>query len=410
MFYAVTVALLVGVVVSAWVLFAHLRSQRAEAFLNAARTADNARSAAIMALAVLPNEGGSVTMTLHGEMDDSVQVERIPFGILDLIVSHAHRHGHHVRMFGYGAGALNAKGPVLQMPDRQGAVHLSGDARLAGDVVVPNGDVRRGHIEGRTYTGEQLVEGAVVPAQGGLPPLATGLPERLRALCNGASLGQLHGLEQQGDGRTHVRYQMPIMEFIGPTSLAGMTIMGPCVIRCTDTLTIATDSQLDMVVVQAPFIKMEEGFTGAVQCFARRGMLIGEDCRLKYPSLLAVVRDGHDAAAPKLHLGARTFVQGGVAFVDQQVRGRATGGVIIEADARIEGELFVAGDLQLHGEVRGSVITDRLLVRTPTATYEGHLLDGVIAGFPHDETWCIGLTNGQAPRTIVAWRKFPSEG
>lgn len=398
---SVTVSLLVGMVTASLLLAVHLATVRAARYLDKVRVLDNARSAAQFALIDLPFEGGERTMSLFNGPDDSVMVVRTPFGLLDLVHVRAWRHGQQARLMAYGAGALEPR-TILHLGRQSGVLHLCGDARLRGTVSVPGGEVRRGTVSGRPFSGGRLVEGEILSPAQEIPSLAPEMTMHLARLCSGNPTVSVPALPDNGPWP-----QVPVITLTGTTRLTDRTLYGPIIIRSDDTLTIDASSLLDMAVVQAPYINIEAGFKGRLQCFAQRGIKVGTGCRLHYPSMLAVVRDGHHVHAPRLEIGEGTWLQGGALLVDRHVRGRSSGGLFIAPRAVVDGEVYADGALELQGEVRGTVRANHCVLRTNSAVHNDHVLDGLITSYPHPFAWCIGLTTPIDERTIVAWQHTP---
>ncbi len=401
LFMAVTIVLLVGMVTASLVLDVHLATIRSARFLDQARVQDNARSAAYLSLTDLPMEGGARMVGLFGDANDSVQMVRSPYGLLDLVQVVARSRGQEASLTAYGAGTIDP-GIILHLGRTNNGLRLCGDARLKGTISVPGAEVAQGWVEGRPFTGDRMVQGDILPAGREIPPLAPGIEGRMEQLCAGTP-SMVPMLRSQG----HDEF-VPVLELPANTRLSDRSLRGPLIIRSDDTLIVAADCVLDMVLLQAAFIVIEPGFRGRIQCFARRGMDIGPGCRLQYPSALAIVRDAHFAQGPQLNIGEGTWLQGGVVLIDRHVRGRSSGGVFIAPGALVDGELHVQGALELRGEVRGVVRTQRFVLRTSSAVHDDHLLDGLITSYPHPFPWCIGLTAPSTERTIVAWETSTS--
>lgn len=91
LFYAVTFVLLVGTLMSGMVLLAHMRSVQTERYIAQGRVVDNARSAVGHALGTLLADGAVHHLDLYGEGTDSIAVQSIPYGALDLVMGEAQK-------------------------------------------------------------------------------------------------------------------------------------------------------------------------------------------------------------------------------------------------------------------------------------------------------------------------------
>lgn len=408
--YAVTVALLLGMVLGSLVLLIHLRQIRTERWLAHERLASNARSASHMAAWQSEHEAAfEVRTDLFGEGADSVALVTQHWGLLELIRAHAWQGDQFAQVLSYGGRHFQDR-VILELPRTAGTLHVCGDARLNGDVRVPQGDMRRGHIEGRPFTGERLVEGNIYRSEAQARRLRGVVEERLEPLCSGMPTTMeaeraidktdLPGPAWDGTGG------IPTLEFHGPTHLAGYNLKGPLVIRCDDSLSIGRDNDLDMVLVQAPIISIDSFAMFNAQLFASKRIVVGRGVVLEFPSLLAVWRDPHDAQGARISIGPEAILQGAMVVVDRGIRGRPSGSLEIAPSAVIHGEVYAEGMIQLQGSVQGTVTAAGFSLRTAASIYQGHLMDGVISRWSLGDPVGFGVIDGPVQPAILRWGRM----
>lgn len=386
LFYAVTMSLLAATLVGAMIWMAHFRSQRAEHWLLRERLAANARSGAYAALLQQQYPLGEELFDLFGQAADSVVLERIPYGALDLVWSTARMRGAEARMWSLAGGAMPEDG-VLWLARKWGPLHLCGDARITGTVHIAGGDVRRGHIEGRPFTGERLVDGRIVDHKDALPALRDGLEETLRILGSGRT-----ALPESPwtPGSEAACCRVAVLDLHDSFDPIPRGLIGPLVLRCPDTLFIPADTGLRDVLVLAPYIIIAPDARLSGQFIAPLGIEVGRGAQLAFPSLLAVVRDELLSESPCIAVGDSAVIRGAIVAIDHSIRGRRDL-VRIAPEAMVDGEVYATGDVELRGTVRGSVMAAGLSLRTPASSYQGYLLDGVIGPCTASERWGFGL-------------------
>jgi hypothetical protein len=406
LFYAVVVVLLVGSVVGGIILLTHHRNQLAERWLVHERVASNARSAAHLALSRSGPEATEEFIDLFGEGTDSAAVRWTSWGGLDLVHARAWYADQQATVAAF-AGRHFDDALVLDLARRAGTLHLCGDARLHGDVRVAQADVRRGHIEGRPFSGERLVEGTIHRATETTTTLRSELEERVRRLCAGLAFQAERivtdaadpGPPWSGDPQEPV----PVLHYRGATHLDQIDLRGPLIIRCDDSLSIGVNAALDLVIIQAPFIAVDPGAAFSAQCFATTGIVIGEGAQLHFPSMLAVCRDERRSEAALIDVGEDVAVHGAVILLDRSVRDRSGGGLVIHPRAEVHGEVFVEGGVQHQGLVTGTLVAHEMVLRTPASMYHGHLLDGILRPYTFGEPRGFGCSHQATERTLLQW-------
>jgi hypothetical protein len=403
MFYAVTLAMVIGGAMGTLILMVHLRNQRTGRWLQLERVRSSVRSAAHLAVHHQELDGAPRTLHLFEEAADTVTAVRIAFGMLDLIRTSAHVQGRIIQEEAF-SGGMAPTDRVLELDGRAGPLQMAGDARISGTVRVPGGDVRRGYIEGRPFTGNRLIEGAVYRQEGRLEIVPETTRQRLMRFAAGGTVGVPTGLEPGSEDLRTERDAdalVPVIRFMGPTTLSGVRMDGPVVIQCTDTLTLDADLVVRHCLVQAPYIRIRSGFAGDVQCFATRGIEVEQDVQLHYPSLLAVVRDVHRDEGAFIEVGGGSMIQGAMVILDDGVRGHAGASMRIASEALVEGEVLVEGSIQHLGVIRGMLRANELLLRTSASVYRGYLLDGILEPWPEAMGWAFGLSGEGTRRKLI---------
>lgn len=377
LFYAVTVALVIAMVTGSSVLLAHYRMVEVERWLALQRAASNARSGITWALTQPP--GPQRRDPLFQGDTSSVEWARMPYGLFDLITVRASEGNRTVARSAYAA-ILERKGPVLSLPKGTGPLHLCGDARIHGDAIVHRADLRRGYIDGRSYSGEQLIEGTVSAAEQPNPGPEPAWRSRVQAACErrvqeGQVFVDAETLAQRSD--EFFQQAMPVLIWTA-RHLSARSFQGPLIIRSEDTLVIDPDAELDMVMLQAPYIDIRSKAAITVQCFATRGIHVATDVHLAHPSLLCVMPGRGDEGHVGITLDSSAVVLGGVLALRSTTTTAASLQIAIGAKALVLGTVHCEGGVELRGEVDGRVTADHLLVRTASSTYQGYLLDGVL--------------------------------
>lgn len=387
LFYAVTVSVLIAMVTGSMMLLVHYRNMETERWLARERSASNARSAVRWAMSSFDGSAGAIEcVDLFGKRRDSVLVRMTSYGLLDRIAARAWVAGQQTDISAFTGGRAE-EGNVLVLGTADAKVNLCGDARVHGDVLVPNADVERGYIEGRAFTGERLVEGGVAASSGNFPAVSQDRIRSLERYCRryrGQQEDTVTWAIAEGedlDATPDVFAATPVVFMGASRRLSGVSLKGPLIVRSGDSLEIASDCDLDMVIVEAPYIKIKAGASLTVQCFAETGINVEEHASLLYPSVLALMPQGGPENSATINIGPDAILEGSIVALRDLGKGDQAVGVNIAPGALVRGVVYAQGAVQHQGTIHGRLCAEGLILRTSSSTYRGYLLDGVLDGF-----------------------------
>lgn len=143
-------------------------------------------------------------------------------------------------------------------------------------------------------------------------------------------------------------------------------------IKIISTREIVVDSSsiLNDVILIAPKISISNGFKGSMQCFSSDSIFLGKNVNLLYPSLLCVLSKQANSSIT-INEGSR--IEGSIIalsyFHAQNVE------VLLPYQFQLNGLLYVAGKLEIHGDIKGAVYTSRLVLKTKQGVFEDYITD-----------------------------------
>ncbi|WP_431244374.1 hypothetical protein ACQ9BO_08685 [Flavobacterium sp. P21] len=125
---------------------------------------------------------------------------------------------------------------------------------------------------------------------------------------------------------------------------------------------------LEDVILIAPKITFEEGFTGTIQAFATKGIELDEKVTLNYPSVVCVYNESTDESKIKIKKGCQIY--GAVVLFGNTNELLNKNTIEIDEDGLLTGDLYCSGKLMLKSNVYGSVYTNRFFLKTEVSSYE----------------------------------------
>jgi len=285
-------------------------------------------------------------------------------------------------------GQLARERHALYLKDNQRPLVVVGNSKIEGTAFLPQQGIRSGNIGGKSYYRKQLVYGRQKQSVTQLPVLTPTIREQLTQLI--ANEYASHSLSSN----TTLIPLRHNRSFFAPTqvlegdiiTLNNAQLTGNILIRATQKIYVPANSQLIDVVLVAPEIEIAKGVKGSFQAIATKQIHVGKWCNLYYPSALVVYDttvltekvENSNAQQAALYVDENTYIGGALVYLNNKRIPTTQPQVLIEAKAIIYGEIYCEKNLELKGEIHGSVYTDAFVARANGSIYQNHLFNGII--------------------------------
>ncbi|MDJ1486104.1 hypothetical protein QNI16_36820 [Cytophagaceae bacterium YF14B1] len=159
-----------------------------------------------------------------------------------------------------------------------------------------------------------------------------------------------------------------------PLLLSNITIRGKVLLQSDTVIRVSKSAHLEDVILAAPQIFIEDEFKGSLQAFASDSLILGNNCVLMYPTVLAIAKTKENEKQPNLRVGNQSIVKGiilGIHYIEDLKRTR----IVLEADSELEGQVYTAGFLESRGSIRGGVLCHKFTWHDQISVYENHLIN-----------------------------------
>ncbi|HYC29799.1 MAG TPA: hypothetical protein VEB42_13295, partial [Chitinophagaceae bacterium] len=227
----------------------------------------------------------SDTLELYKETEvnffdgDSVALRKYPWGLFGVAtVSVSKEKFSMTKCFMYGSPLPGFMRGCLYLADHQRPVSIGGNNNLHGEMYIPAGEMRSVYVGGNYSIQGQL---PVHASDSSLPKIAMAAKNYLFGLSEKDS--QLSAKVPDSSGRSFLE-PAEIIHVSAAMRLEHNKFSGHVLLQSDSLIEIGKDVQLDNVVLVAPVIRFEAGFSGAVQAFASRELTVGVGCNFDYPS------------------------------------------------------------------------------------------------------------------------------
>ena len=408
--YAMVISVILAMLSSSLILLSYFTTSQIEYYSEMNRVQLNASSGMRLLLAEqkIINSQERKSLDLFGKGVDSVILEKRNWGAFEIGISNAYSKHHQFQQIAMMGGAYSEDSTIaLYLEDEDKPLSLCGKTVLKGTCVLPKAGVKRAYIEGQNFVGERLVDGRTIESEKQLPAVSKMFLENI------TSFFMNHPNEEDNVVVYEETKDSVVNSFVGNTiflfspdkiKIEKKKMIGNVVIISQKEIEIASDAILQDIIIYAPRIKVGRGFSGSLQIFASDTLVVEEDCKFIYPSVLGLFRTEKSVDNPAMILNEKVEVKGVVLGYQDKFDNRKNLSISIDNGCVIIGHVYCNGLLDLKGTVYGSVFCRKFILKTPSSVYENHLLNAVI-----DRTLLptyfvgFGLFEETKKKEIVKW-------
>ncbi|ALM09329.1 hypothetical protein SB49_14150 [Sediminicola sp. YIK13] len=285
-------------------------------------------------------------------------------------------------------GKVGEQLPSLYVKDNERPMIIVGNSKITGDAFLPKQGIRPGNISGNSYYNNTLIYGRQLESTSQLPELDQNIKVQIADVLNASFLGPNESIVDITNKKyLSTSFGLPTNYIYGEQiNLAGVELIGNIIIKATRKIVVNASSKLQDVILVAPEIVIEDHVTGTFQAIASERIVVGEQCALSYPSALVVYdtkesffgnnQDG--LQKPNIDIGSNTFISGVVQYLGESETPKFHPQIKIEKGAKIIGEVYCEQNLELKGQVVGSVTTNNFIAMENGSVYQNHLFNGTI--------------------------------
>lgn len=289
---------------------------------------------------------------------------------------------------------------------------LVGYTVIEGDAYVSDMGIKPGIISGHYYNGNELVKGKISSGKGLLPEMDPVWLNDLRKLQEYIPVNSDEVIQREAIN-TNSFFEKTHFVYEEDKIVLNETHIGNIVIKSETEIVITSSAQLTDVMLVAPRITIEKGFTGSASFFAEERITLAENVKLDYPSSLIVINTKNDESKPvpkgeePISIADGSIVEGTVIYLDEREE-KSNGSmnsvahVAIAPLARINGYVYCEGNVELKGTVTGAIYTKRFLAREFGSVYINHIYNGKVLGRDLDPAFG-GLPFKESDKAVVKW-------
>lgn len=407
--YVVSISLIIGLLLSFFILFISYKSVYRQQLSVSSSLLHNAQSGINLLCAdksIARYE--PKTLDLFGTGKDSVTLWYKPWGVFDVLVSEAFFKGRRERLVALSASGIDPQQKVaLYLADLDRPASVSGNTLLKGTCYIPKSGIKPAFVEGSSFTGTKIIEGDAKTATTQIPAPDQNWLDNLAGLSrrNFTSASVEKGLLPTDSLRQSFTKNTLLVEQQGDMIVDNITIRGNVILSSNKKIIIGAHAVLKDLLVVAPYIKVEEGFSGSVHLVATDTIITGKKVTFRYPSSLVVINDKLNSTTPYLLLDEDSRLNGLMMVWKGKPDAQYQPKLVLSKHTYVKGQLLCNGYTGLNTcKIDGSVYTNKMLLLTGSSVYENHLLNTQIDATKLPDNFCgLFFENKHYLNGVAAW-------
>lgn len=246
--------------------------------------------------------------------------------------------------------------------------------------------MKRGNIAGHSYYAKELIYGAIYNSSKKLPSITN--REHINNLAKGVFSQENIEFIELSEGLKKVNSFNNPTQFYkqqGVLNLHNIQLIGNIIIQSDKLIKVEKTALLNDIILIAPRIEIKDNVSGNFQAITSKGIAVGTNCNLSYPSALIVNEEESISSTNskndelvQLIISSNSSIKGIVAYLSKKATSNYKTQVYIGENAVINGEVYCDKNLELRGNVYGSVYTNNFITKQYGSVYQNHIYNGSI--------------------------------
>ncbi|MEM9075577.1 MAG: hypothetical protein AAGC43_00995 [Bacteroidota bacterium] len=281
-------------------------------------------------------------------------------------------------------GQRKPDAPALYLQDGNRPMVICGNSKITGDAYLPKQGIKPGSIGGIFYTYSSPIFGQKKTSQTTLPQINKDIRKSIQGLLGISENTFVKNEIDISKNRSYINsFQSKTKYVLGNIiRLSNVRLRGNIVVSATQQIIVEQDCDLRDIILCAPRIIIEDGFTGSLQAISNNKIQIGKSVMLNYPSALTVEHGGlmntKNSMDPNITVGPGSLIQGTVSYFNKSEEKTFYPQILISKNASITGEIYCEKNLELKGSISGTVLTNSFVTLENGNVYQNHLNGGII--------------------------------
>ena len=286
-------------------------------------------------------------INLSEEINETVNITKHRWGAYELVSVNAARNKFRKSVLQL-VGSNPADFFTIYLSDQNVFLEAQGTTQLQGRFSLPGGFIKRSKFYGKVRSVDSIKSSPRT-----IPPISDEFSGFVESIKDINYLSTKFQVEYKVPDFMFERFSDTGVVIFSEDeiSLSDVTLSGKIIIRSQKRVSVSPTANLNDIIISAPEIDLQTGFSGSIQLFSDSLIHIGMQCRFKYPSFIGLFANNN--ASIKIPHGCE--IAGGIALEVKNPSPNSESAVILEKGSRNYGLVYSTHNIILKESINGSI-------------------------------------------------------
>jgi hypothetical protein len=256
----------------------------------------------------------------------------------------------------------------LYLKESNKKTYISGRCNITGIAYIPELGIKTCYVGGSGFRGKKYIQGQTKQSEKNLPTINQ---IEQPSLLDTDSLIFYEEIIEKDSLINPFNKKTIFISCDDDIVINYKYLQGRIIIDSKKSITIRANSSLNDVILSAPYIEVESGYKGAIQCIAKDSILIEKNVHIKYPSAL-IVTNVSDTSFHKIVVEKDCDIHSDIISYCKDSK------IEINEDNTIIGRIYTPGQVQLESSVFGSCYCGELFRKVNGMVYTNTIFNNEI--------------------------------
>jgi hypothetical protein len=372
LYIAMMVGIIISILLAMFILLARFNQRQVTVFAQNSQLQYNLKSAFQMARSAYFTIDRNDKWMKNIANDDSIKIKRLNWGAYLLITAQTKNRHYALSQSGlYGTTMSADTGLVVSENSRP--IGLSGQITFKAYCYLPSAGIKPAFIEGQSYMGAGSNVNYIKKAPYQIPELSErfkkGVAEQQTQLVNSDDSLLFTFPNTLAQSFSHKTIVIEVSR-----NLTNLHFSENIKIISQNEITIDSTCHFDNVLIIADKVKFKRGFKGSVHVIASDSIVAEKETVFEYPSSFVLSTGaGKEDRLRCIIISENCKFSGGLIAFTSELNGPKVF-IKLNASSEINGTVYSSGYLHVEGKLNANVFCGKLMLKTPSAVYENHML------------------------------------